>query len=330
MNRRNTNRSAFVEPVFETFDSVSGALSSAIAAVWNEACGPALAISERFVSYNIRTPPGAVHAGQVAQRGGEMVGFVLASRLPHDPQTASPSLAWIDAIAVHSKAQNQGIGSRLEAWAADWARAQHCTKQRLGGSLRPFTPGFPSELGDARFFSRRGYQPRPANSSVWDVAADLLNYSSRFPAIPGTTVRPMQPEEARALEEFLQREFPNRWLYEFKEFRRERGRPSDYMLLFTERGVDGFARLTFEDSERPIDRFHMQGLARPWGQLGPIGVSRGARGQGYASLLLDRSLLRLREQGVRGCVIDWTGLLEFYEKFGFKPFREYVVLEKVL
>jgi predicted N-acetyltransferase YhbS len=32
--------------------------------------------------------------------------------------------------------------------------------------------------------------------------------------------------------------------------------------------------------------------------------------------------------GVRGCVVDWTGLLDFYGKFGFKPFRQYQILEK--
>ena len=128
--------------------------------------------------------------------------------------------------------------------------------------------------------------------------------------------------------EFFDREFPNRWRYEFQEFLRERGRLSDYHLLITERGVDGFARLTFADSERPIDRFYMHRLPKPWGQLGPIGVSKDTRGKGYGGALLDGALGHLRDQGIRGCVIDWTSLADFYGKFGFKPYREYAMLSK--
>jgi len=72
----------------------------------------------------------------------------------------------------------------------------------------------------------------------------------------------------------------------------------------------------------------MHRLPKPWGQLGPIGVSKDARGKGYGGALLDAGLRYLRDQGVRGCVIDWTDLVDFYGKFGFKPYREYAILAK--
>jgi predicted N-acetyltransferase YhbS len=85
-----------------------------------------------------------------------------------------------------------------------------------------------------------------------------------------------------------------------------------------------------EDSAWPIERHYMHRLPRPWGQLGPIGVSRDCRGKGYGTTLLDAGLRCLRDHGVRGCVIDWTGLLEFYARFGFEPYRKYVILLKQL
>jgi predicted N-acetyltransferase YhbS len=72
----------------------------------------------------------------------------------------------------------------------------------------------------------------------------------------------------------------------------------------------------------------MHRLPKPWGQLGPIGVSKDVRGKGYGGALLDAGLGYLRDQGVRGCVIDWTDLVDFYGKFGFKPYREYAILGK--
>ena len=126
----------------------------------------------------------------------------------------------------------------------------------------------------------------------------------------------------------MRREFGGRWRYECEEFLRNNGRISDYILLWSERGVDGCCQLRFEDSSSPLERFYPYRLPRPWGQLGSIGVSADRRGRGYGALLLDGGLRQLREHGVAGCVIDWTGLLDFYGKFGFKPYREYLMWGK--
>ncbi len=50
--------------------------------------------------------------------------------------------------------------------------------------------------------------------------------------------------------------------------------------------------------------------------------------EGFGGALLDAALRHLSDRRVRGCVIDWTGLVDFYAKFGFKPYRQYVVLIK--
>ena len=102
------------------------------------------------------------------------------------------------------------------------------------------------------------------------------------------------------------------------------------MLLWTGDQVNGSTHLTFEGSVRVMDRFFPQRLPRPWGQLGSIGISAEHRGKGYGGLLLDTGLCYLRDRGVAGCVIDWTGLLDFYGKFGFRPYNEYLMLGKEL
>ena len=57
--------------------------------------------------------------------------------------------------------------------------------------------------------------------------------------------------------------------------------------------------------------------------LGPIGVSEHVRGQGLGGRLLAASLHELAQGGARTCVIDWTSLVDFYGKFGFRPVRAY-------
>ncbi len=302
------------------------------AAIWSAACGPDLAISPRFVEYNTRPATGAVQSGCVMLQGDQPVGFVLASALPDSPDVSPPELGWIDAMAVLPKFQRQGIGGELLAWAEEWLLRQGCAYAHLGGSLRPFTPGLPAELGADAFFGRRGYQAPAWGRVDWDVACDLSEYdipNTKY-QISNMTIQSGQPGDETAVRDFFRRTFPGRWRFEFEEFLREQGRLSDYVLLWSGRGVEGFARLTLNDSERPLERFYMHRLPRPWGQLGPIGVSDDCRGKGYGGALLDAGLRWLRERGVRGCVIDWTRLLDFYGKFGFRPYRQYAMLLKSL
>lgn len=304
-----------------------------LADLWTRACGDDLAASPRLVRYNTLPARGGLTAGVIARRADQAVGFVLVTLLRDDPSVQLPTLGRIDALAVAPEAQRQGIGSALLTWAEGFLLGHGCRQIRVGGGLRPFVPGVPAELESAGFFARHGYTSPDLdggpNAGVWDVVADLSGYT------PPPSVReiagqaqPARPADEPALLAFLQREFPGRWRYEFQEHLREGGRISDYMVLWTDRGIDGCCILTFEDSARPIERFYPYRLPRPWGQLGSIGISADCRGRGYGAALLDAGLRRLHNTGVNGCVIDWTDLLDFYAKFGFRPDRRYLRLSK--
>lgn len=102
------------------------------------------------------------------------------------------------------------------------------------------------------------------------------------------------------------------------------------MLLWTSKQRRWLLPAHLEDSQRPIERFFPYDLPRPWGQLGSVGVSADRRGRGYGAALLDTGLRRFRDNGVNGCVIDWTGIVDFYAKFGFQPYRQYHMLRKTL
>ncbi len=218
-------------------------------------------------------------------------------------------------------------------WAEQWLAEQGCTAVTLGSSIRPFTPGLPVELRSEEFFTKRGYANPPGEETrqtVWDVSVSLAGYAAAQRTRNRRRGAPCPPRRRRRPLRLSAPRIPGRWRYEMEEYLHGGGRISDVMLLWTERGVDGFCQLTFEDSPRPMERYYPYSLPRPWGQLGPIGVSEDSRGRGYGAALLDAGLRRLHDNGVNGCVIDWTGLLDFYGKFGFTPYREYVRLIKRL
>jgi len=315
---------------FEDFFPAGDEACEAAALVWNQACGPKLSITSAFVHYNTRPISGIQPHGQIVYHGEDPVGFILASYEVDNPANPAPSMSgslhtgWFDAMAVHPKYQGRGIGSELVNWAQGWLVSKGCKIIHLGGSLRPFMPGLPAELGSLDFFMKRGFKDR---GFAWDLCHDLQNYQPRQDGRLELT-RPLEPEQEELFRRFLKREFPDRWLFEFEESARTGERLTDYQVLWVGGEMNGMVILTFEDSMRPLDRYYMHGLPRPWGQLGTVGVSKSLRGQGYGAVIMDSGLRRLAAQGVRGCVIDWTGLLDFYGKFGFKPYRQYHVLVK--
>ncbi|MEZ4639546.1 MAG: GNAT family N-acetyltransferase [Caldilineaceae bacterium] len=309
---------------FIAFDPSNGDHVDVIAALWNTAVAETMPISSGFVHFNTRLSTGGAQAGRIAVDGDERpVGFVLASAHPDAPPAMNAAVGWIDAIAVAPPFQRQGIGASLLAWAEEWLAAQSVTQIRVGANLRPFVPGVPTDLNTLDFFTAQGYTA-PSTGIVWDVARNLADYTPP-PGLDNLpcAARPAQPGDKDALLAFLQREFPGRWTFEFLEILANGGRISDYMVLWTEDGVHGACRLTFEDSAWPIERFYPYHLPRPWGQLGSIGISASQRGRGFGLALLDAGLRRLHNNGVNGCVIDWTTLVDFYGKCGFEPYRSY-------
>ena len=298
--------------------------------IWNEAHPPDLNITLNLARYNLQPLEGRTLAGQIATRGNQPVGVAIASCAPALDFVAAGT-GWLDAVTVSGQAETDKIRSSLLGWAEGWLRERGCRSVRVGGSLRHFAPGVFDELDQGAFFIERDYHPLDGDGFTWDVARSLADYAP--PASlreVDAAVHPAQPGQVGALLDFLRREFPGRWRWECEQFLRQGGRPSDYMLLWTARGVDGCCRLTFEDSVRPIECFYPYALPRPWAQLGSVGISADVRGRGYGAALVDAGLRRLHNNGVNGCVIDWTTIVDFYGKFGFEKYRAYWKLEKPL
>jgi len=293
--------------------------------IWNSASHHDYTINERFLSYNSIPTTGEVIEGRVAVHNGEPVGFVLACAVQ------SGTLGWVSTIAVHPSAQRQGIGSELLAWAENWLKEHECKRIRIGGNLRPFLPGLPYVMCDnAKFFEKHGYQSPARQPYEYDIARSLKDYQSSYPKPANANLLPMNYGEEELLLDFLHREYPGRWEFEAQEFVRNSGRALDYLLLHVDDKVQGFCRLTLSDSERPMERFYPQRLPEPWGQYGPLGLSKAVRGQGLGGYLIDAAAVHMQSLGVDGCVIDWTSLVELYGKFGFKVYNQYISLFKII
>lgn len=310
------------------FDLAKPAHHELAARLWNAASHPNYPINERFVAYNTTACTGESVEGRFITHNSEPVGFVLACAMTGG---ASSQLGWVSAVAVHPASQCQGLGSVLLAWAESWLQERGCQRIRLGGNLRPFLPGLPYAMRESLpSFEKHAYRVPARQPYEYDIARDLADYQPIYSQPERAEIKPMQPGEENLLLNFLGKEYPGRWEFEAHEFVKNGGRASDYLLLRIDDLVEGFCRLTLEDSERPIERFYPQRLLRLWGQLGPLGLSKSVRGQGYGGYLIDASAAHLKSLGVNGCVIDWTSLVDLYGKFGFTIYNQYISLFKIL
>jgi GNAT superfamily N-acetyltransferase len=293
--------------------------------IWNTASHPDYPINERFFSYNIIPVTGETIEGRMAIHNGDSVGFVLACAVQVG------ALGWVSAIAVHPSVQRQSIGTTLLAWAEDWLKLHDCKRIRIGGNLRPFLPGLPYAMCSfMNFFEKHGYQCPTQQPYEYDIARSLKNYRSIYQKPVDADLASMNPGEEHLLLDFMHREYPGRWEFEMQEFIRNSGRASDFLLLRVDGEVQGFCWLTLPDSERPIERVYPQRLPQPWGQYGPLGLSKSVRGRGLGGYLIDAAACHMQSLGIDGCVIDWTSLVELYGKFGFKVYNQYISLFKTI
>lgn len=311
--------------------------TAAYVALWNAAFPAPFHIDAALWEHATWRSPGFVaEDGVVAWQGRVVIGLAVTKLWrPAALPGLDATQGHISALVIHPQARRQGRGSRLLAWAEDRLRRQEAQRVVVGRDIQPLLCGVPEASGSLPFFMARGYQ---ATGQVWDTARDLANYTPHPEAVaaqqrlgPRLDIRPASHRDAPGLLAFLAREFPGRWHYETSLFLTNGGPPEDIIVLCLDGVVQGFAHI------HPPFTTHLaygtnwrRALPQPAGGLGPIGVAAAMRGEGLGLALLDGGLQVLAERGTRGCVIDWTTLVDFYGKVGFQPWLAYDQVERRL
>lgn len=198
-----------------------------------------------------------------------------------------------------------------------------------------FFPGVPTECPELiNLLASLGFhrEDHLANDLERDLGEFQINPEWLAPLqAHDITVRTCNPTDLNALEEFFQSEFPGRWHYDtviekcrtWKEY-------DDVVALWIDDKIEGFAYTqNYETTQHPTAGYVWKhDLGPKSGALGPIGVSKNVRGRKLGGALLVAGLQHLQSLGVRRCIIDWTSLVDFYGKYGFRVNRRYQPLTK--
>jgi GNAT superfamily N-acetyltransferase len=296
-----------------------------LAALWNSCLPERYRITAELLRANTIDSPAFDWGASAVEIDDDAkpLGFIAIKRsAAHLYAGPDPDQAHVSALVCPSPS----MGVDLLAFAKQNLRNRGISRLVFGQDSRHFFPGCPSDMLALRdLLIIEGFEE---GGEIYDVQQDLQEYSPDAqvlkPLENGVNVRPPTKDEIPKLESFMHTHFPGRWTYDVLSKAKVEEGPEAVSCLWLDGDVQGFALTQTFNSKAPIaGGVFNQELGGQWGAIGPIGVAKESRGKGLGDALLAATALRLKEQGVRQCVIDWTNLKDWYGKHGFKVSRTY-------
>ncbi len=187
-----------------------------------------------------------------------------------------------------------------------------------------FTPGVDLVASKPllEFFTGRGYkevhQALSMDSSIvkFVVSQEILEKERKIRE-RGIEIRPYRREDLLRFLGFLEKTMPTDWV------RVERGN----LRALTQGQFSPDQITVVTNGEEIIGYCQFEGA-----HFGPFGVSDAYQGQGIGTVLLARTLERMRTMGYHDAWVMWTDdvAANVYQKFGFKETRRFAILQKKL
>ncbi len=289
-------------------------------------------IIPRLVEQNIYSPFCGVNS--IAWGGfsdGELKAFGLAKYLTRAiPHSACLDQGWISLLVIPEDIPDrQTVGRELIQLLEVDLKMHGVAKIRFGGDPQNFLPGLPEELAAdyLPLLEVMGYVKLGIEHDMYANLDEYITPSRVMDMEEAIQARPVSKDEEEYLLTFLQDNFPGRWFYEADNIRQRPGGVEDYWLLWNHDKSVGFTRTN--TSESPYMGPNVNWGNR-WGErycgLGPIGISKDFRGNGGGLYLMDKVIDSFKERDFNHMVIDWTGLVDYYARLGFKSVIRYITL----
>ena len=249
-----------------------------------------------------------VCAGLVAEQDGDVAGAV-----------AIDLAGSILLLLVDPNRQRRGVGTTLLESATSRLRAAGVRRVHLGSGGRSYIwPGVPADLPAAvRFFESRAWS---WDHRVADLTADLRGYVApegvhQRLAAAGVTLAVAGPGDRAAALAFERRNFPQ-WFRFFEE-------GGESVMLARDARGEVAGSLLFTGPGRCSVFWPM--LGDDMATIGCVGVAEPARGVGIGSGMVVRASELLRDAGAGICHIGWVWLPAFYERLGYRRWRDYLM-----
>lgn len=198
----------------------------------------------------------------------------------------------------------------------------------MGRDYKHLLPGCPvNAKGLCNLLMVEGFD---GSDEVVDLEIDLGSYEAPNDLPFGCDCRPLTQNKLEEFDALMEKEFGAGWRrIAFDVIEREG--PESIYGLFASGDLAGFAVRQKDGTIDPVGGgVWRKSLGEGWCALGPLGVANEHRGKGYGAALVGACLTDFKHSGHKRCIVDWTDLTGFYERFGFQATRRYRLLDLVL
>ena len=264
----------------------------------------------------------------LARQGDTLAGFVIgtyAKRMAlgdHDPEGTR---CWITALAVHPKFSLKEVGSALIAEVEQRFKKLGKTECVVSGYAPGyFTPGIDGKAYKLLLdlFQSHGYVAyhealsMDAPIVLFEVSDQVKEKQKKLSA-DGIEIRQYRRNDLVKFLDFLERTMQTDWVrVERRNLRKlSEGGFTEEQITVVTKGNEIIGYCQFEGSH-----------------FGPFGVADAYQGRGIGTVLLARTIERMKQVGHHNAWVMWTDDLaaKVYSKFGFKETRRFTLLKKKL
>lgn len=256
-----------------------------------------------------------------------VIGFVIAKRWKEEIDVnMDDKKGWIQVLLVARDHRGKGIGTELLERAETGLKEKGVVAMQLAGDPFHYFSGIPEQYQDAqKWAEKNGYVKRIDTY-------DLINHLDKkysFPEVDSVTFSILKREEEAELISFFERCFPGRWEYEAIKYFEMHGEGREFVVLKKKGKIIGFCRINDSQSPSIAQNVYWSPLfAQEIAGIGPLGIDANEQKKGYGLAIVQAAMAYIQERSIETIIIDWTILVEFYEKLDFKIWKSYGVYLK--
>lgn len=239
-----------------------------------------------------------------------------------------PDTAWIQFLLVGKEYRSQGLGTNILATIEKMLMKKGVRQVFLGRDMNHYFPGIPADdLDSISWFEAKGFEGH-------DKEYDMVNHydATSKKSVPESTdieFNLIKTNEFTELLDFMEAAFPGRWAEELRTYIKQGGNGREFIVAKKAEKIIGFCRINDTHSKIIAPNLYWEALIDgKTGGLGPLGIAENERGNGYGLAIVEAGIAELRARDIQSIIIDWTGLVDFYKKLGYEPWKAYRAYSK--
>jgi GNAT superfamily N-acetyltransferase len=315
------------------YSVVSEARIPELVELWNQEIGTDFPMTLKLFTQNSLHDTNIYYPASIlAIDHGKVVGFIISKVWQEKIREVnfSKDVGWIQVLLVDQRYRHKDIGTNLLNQAEDALREAGVRKVLIGRDPWHYFPGIPLEYKNVQeWLERKGYTTLTHEYDLTSTEDTLKNLN--LPSLPNVSISLLTTDKKVAFLDFLHQCFPGRWEYEAIHYFRRGGTGREFVIFEKEKRIIGFCRINDSASPYIAQNVYWAPLfSHELGGIGPLGIDPQERGHGYGLAIVWAGVYYLHERGIRSFVIDWTALVLFYKKLGFKVWKSYKKYEKEL